>query len=270
MTWEAYFAHPGINFTRLKLLDQSPLHFRHAERTETASLAIGRYVHAAILDPTSIERDFAIWKGERRSGKVWEAFAAENADKTILREKDLSEHDQIIRAVRSNPDVADLLADPDTRTEVSLTWTDGETGLVCKARPDIINPRRRLLADLKTTRSTDVRLFGHDIARYSYHAQLAHYSDGVCNALGWRPEQHILIAVEKSAPYDVGVFPFGADALEVGDDKVHTLLALLKECLDTDTWPGRHPKPVALDASNLPPWIFGGGIPEFAFVEESP
>jgi exodeoxyribonuclease VIII len=148
-----------------------------------------------------------------------------------------------------------------------LTWTDEATGIRCKCRPDLFDPASRLVLDLKTTRSVDIRRFGHDVARYQYHGQVAHYSAGITAALGWTPEQHILIAVESAPPHDVATFPLDADTLRTGAEKVAALLAQLAECRATNTWPGRYPIPIPLGPANLPPWIFGGGIPEFAFEE---
>lgn len=269
-TWADYFTLPATNWSRLKILDKSPLAFRYAEdhpAADTDQTATGRYVHAAIFGPETILRDFLVWEG-RRQGKAWEVARAQHADKTILRAADAAEAEDMIAAVRTHPDVKALLADPDTRVEQIVQWSDTATGARCKSRIDIINPRLRVLADLKTTKSIDVRRFGHDIARYQYHGQLAYYSMGVEAALGWRPERHLLIAVEKSAPYDVAIFEMGGDALLVGADKCRALLTLLRDCTERDHWPGRHPKPVTLDATNLPPWIFGGGAPEIMFLED--
>lgn len=269
-TWRTYFEIEALNWSRLKVMDESPRHYKHAlthPRQDTPSLALGRYVHTAAFQPDQIEEDFAIWKGGVRNGKVWDAFAEQNADKTILRAVDLPEFNDMIEAVRSHPWVAALLADDATEAEAILTWT--ADGRAQKARTDVMNQRRRLVADLKTTQSIDIRRFGHDIARFGYLGQLAHYSTGIEAARGWAPVEHVLIAVEKAPPHDVAIFPVHADAIAVGAEKRAELLAKLAECERQNRWPGRHPEPVTLDGSNLPPWIFGGGIPEFAFVEET-
>ena len=267
--WRTYFEIDALNWSRLKVMDESALAYKHAlthPRKDTPALDLGRYVHTAVFQPELVAEDFAIWTGDRRAGKVWDAFAEENADKTILRAVDLPDFSDMIEAVRSHPWVADLLSDDATEAEAILTWTGD--GRAQKARPDVMNQRRRLVADLKTTQSIDIRRFGHDIARFSYLGQLAHYSAGIEAARAWAPAEHVLIAVEKAAPYDIAIFQLDADAIAVGAEKRAELLATLAECEQTGRWPGRHPEPVTLDGSNLPPWIFGGGIPEFAFVED--
>lgn len=229
--WRTYFEIDALNWSRLKVMDESPLAYRHAlthPRKDTPSLALGRYVHTAVFQPELIAEDFAIWKGDRRAGKAWDTFAEQNAGKTILRAVDLPEFNDMIEAVRSHPWVANLLADDATEAEAILTWT--ADGRAQKARPDVMNHRRRLVADLKTTQSIDIRRFGHDLARFGYLGQLAHYSAAIEASRGWAPVEHVLIAVEKSAPYDIAILPIHADAIAVGAEKRAELLAKLAEC----------------------------------------
>lgn len=48
------------------------------------ALAIGSYLHCMILEPHLLDVEFAIYPGAQRRGKVYEEFAKENQDKTIL------------------------------------------------------------------------------------------------------------------------------------------------------------------------------------------
>lgn len=270
MTWASYFALPAMNWSRLKVLDESPKHFRHAEQNptpQTEAQALGCYVHTATLQPDQVSAEYAIWTGGRRQGAAWDTFCAENADKAILREQDIAEAAGMIAALRAHPYVVALLADSDTVIEDVVTWLD-ESGTDCKGRPDIRNRRRKLIADVKTAKSAEVGRFGHDVTRYKYHGQLAFYADGIAAAEGWTSEEHVLIVVEKIAPYDVAIFPVGADAIAAGREKYRELLTLYRECVESGNWPGRYPEPVTLDATNLPPWMFGGGVPDFAFESE--
>lgn len=270
MTWSEYFRIPAINWSLLKVMAESPKHFRHAQDNptdQTDAQAIGCYVHTATLEPDRVAEEYAIWEG-RRAGKSWKAFIAANAGKTILRADDLLEADQMVAALRAHPEAAELLNAQDNVIEQALEWHDPDTGLRCKCRPDIRNKRRKSVIDLKTAKSANVERFVHDVKRYQYHGQLAFYAEGIERAEGWAPEAHTLIVVEKSAPYDVAVFPVGTGALDVGRSDFRAYLDRLKECTEANNWPGRHPKPVELNETNLPPWLFGGGVPEFAFESE--
>lgn len=256
LPWSAYLAHPGVNWSALKHMNDSAAHyawFKANPPPETVAQTIGRYVHAAVLDPEYLSADFAIWEGDRR-GNEYKAFAAMNADRTILRAADLDDAQGMIEALRSHPDVRNLL--DGAQCEYTIEWRDPTTGLLCKARPDLINGS--VLADLKTTRSTEIRRFGSDIARFQYHGQMAHYAHGIEVLTGKAPEQVILIAVESSPPYDIGVFEFDPAPLKLGLELRDGLLFRLHECLKSNHWPGRHPERIKLDQSNLPDWVFGG------------
>jgi hypothetical protein len=267
MTFADYAAIRAVNWSSLCHMVDSAAHYRYHrdhEAPETPQQTIGRYVHAAVLDPAHLADEFAVWDGDRRD-KDYKAFAAANAEKTILRAAELEDAHGMIDVLRHHRGVQDLLTG--AATEYTIQWTDPTTGLPCKARLDLHKPG--LLADLKTTRSVEIRRFGADIARYLYHGQMAHYAAGIEATTGAAPRQVTLIAVESKPPYDVAIFPLSAESVAVGLDLRDGLLYRLKECMDTNTWPGRYPAPVELNNTNLPPWIFGGGLPEFEF-EETP
>lgn len=250
-----YFTSEGANWSLLKHLDDSPLAYKHAKenpRPDTADLALGRVVHTLVFEPHKFGDEYAIYNGERRGGKAWEDFKAENFGRTIFKRDELTEARAMADAVRNHPLVAPYLVGGEF--ERVLRWTDPTTGIGCKAKVDWIIPGRKIVADLKTTRSIERRRFAADVARYSYYGQLAHYSAGITHALGWTPDRRILIAVEKSAPYDVAVYELDDVACQVGDEKQQELLAKLRACLDSDEWSGRYTEEQTLE---LPGWVFG-------------
>jgi exodeoxyribonuclease VIII len=255
VTRSDYFALPGVNWSLLKHMGDSPLAYRHALENgtpDTDALALGRITHALVFEPETFQHDYAIWTGGRRAGKEWEAFAERHAHQTILRDEDVIEAHDMAEAVKRHPLVRGYLAGGEF--ERGLQWTDERTGLPCKARPDWLLSRRRILLDLKTAASIEGRRFGAAAARYGYHCQLAHYAAGVRAALGWEPAAVKLVVVEKRPPHDVAVFDVGPEDLELGADEVRALLQRLRECKDTDTWPGRYTGEQALA---LPAYIHG-------------
>lgn len=244
----------AVNWSTLKLLRESPMAYRHGitnKREDTDALAFGRLVHSLVFEPETFGRDYAIWTGGRRAGKDWDAFCAGNEGRTIFKADEIDAASAIADAVRLHHLVAPYL--DGGRFEAPIFWIDGETGLDCKARPDWIVEGSRTLIDLKTTVTIDGRRFGNLSARYGYHCQLAHYAAGIEAALGWRPEQVKIIAVEKTAPYDVGVFNVLDAELYAGAEEVRELLRTLKAHRESDTWPGRYTEEQALQ---LPAWVF--------------
>lgn len=263
---DPYFQQPGVNWSLLKTLDDSPLAYRHAKenpRPDTADLALGRLVHTLVFEPQKFGDEYAVFTGPVRKGAAWDAFKAENEGKTIFKTDELAEARTMADTVRRHPLVAPYLVGG--QFETVLRWTDPATGIACKAKCDWLIPGRRILADLKTTRSIERRRFAADVARYHYYGQLAHYAAGVKHALGWEPQRRILIAVEKAAPFDVAVYELDEAACTIGDEKAAELLAKLKACIDTDTWPGRYTEEQVME---LPGWVFGADDIEMTFDPE--
>lgn len=249
-----YFSAPGVNWSLLKHMRDSPAAFRYAaenKRADADFLALGRYLHALVLEPETVDDAFVVWDGGVRRGKEWQAFSDEHAHRTIIKADDAEIGQAMAASINSNPIAVEMLAGG--LVESPVYWTDPETGLRCKAKPDSTNQERRLLVDLKTTRSVDGRRFGAEAARFLYSHQMAHYEAGCAHGLGWTPDRVIIIAVEKTPPFDVGVFEIDAMAREIASVEVAALLRRLKECQDTDEWPGRYSE---IQALQLPAWVY--------------
>lgn len=246
----------AVNWSSLKHLRESPLKYKYelsAPSRDTVPLQLGRAAHALVFEPHTFERDFAIYEGGDRRGKVWEAFKAEHAGQTILKINEIESVTAMAAAVRTHPLVVPYLDDGEY--EKSITWTDPGTELPCKARLDFINAPRKALIDLKTTGSIDAFRFGRIAARFGYHCQLGgHYRNGVTHALGWEPEETFIIAVETDAPYDVAVFYLDDEDCFAGAEEVAELMARLKAHREADLWPGRYPERQRL---LLPQYVFG-------------
>jgi exodeoxyribonuclease VIII len=244
----------GVNWSTLQNLRKSGLAYQHAlqnPRQDTEALALGRVTHTLVFEPEKFAAEYVIWEGGTRRGKEWEAFKAEHEGMTIFKPDEIDTAVAMAEAVKRHPLVQPYLAGGEF--ERAIQWTDPATGLPCKARPDWLQPRRRALVDLKTTRSIEGRYFGNAAARFGYHCQLAHYFNGVREALGWTPEIVALIAVEKDAPHDVAVFRLLDDDLYAGSSEVAELLGKLRAYMDAQTWPGRYQEEQALQ---LPAWLF--------------
>lgn len=251
---DTYARIDAVNWSTLKALRESAMHYRHAlevPRTDNLALMQGRALHALVFEPDLFAEHFAIWEEGDRRGKEWQAFKEANSDKTILKAGEIDDVTAMADAVRRHPLVQPFF--DGAAFESPIVWTDPTSGLKCKARTDWLIPKRRLLLDLKSTRSIDGRILGREAARFGYHLQMAHYRNGVRHGGGWTPEQVLIVAVEKAAPYDVGMFEIDAQTLDIADAGVTDLLVQLAGHRATDTWPGRYSE---IQALQLPAWIY--------------
>jgi hypothetical protein len=250
-----YYSDPRVNWSSLKHMTESPLVYKHRlenEREDTPAFAMGRLTHTLVFEPEKFGREYAIWSEGDRRGNAWKDFQAENAGKTIFKPNEIEQAVAMADAVKRHPLVRPYL--DGGLFEHVIRWTDPETRIECKARPDWLLPDQQILLDLKSTRSIDARRFGGDVARYAYYAQLGHYHNGVIHALGWKPRRTLIVAVEKDAPHDVGVFEITQDDLILGKEEVRALLERLQECRASNTWPGRYTSEQVLE---LPGYIHG-------------
>jgi hypothetical protein len=245
----------AVNWSSLKMLRDSALHYRHYLETPfkaTPAMALGRVAHMLVFEPDQFAAEYVIWEGGDRRGKEWLAFRDAHAGKTIFKPAEIDVAVQIADAVKRHPLVQPYLQDG--VFEQSIRWVDEDTGLICKGRPDWLQEKRRTLVDLKTTITADARRFGAQAARLGYHCQLAMYRDGIETALGWKPEKVCIIAVENEPPHDVGVFQVDEDTLYLARDEVKQLMLQLVACRASDSWPGRYVEEQAL---YLPAWVYG-------------
>lgn len=127
--------------------------------------------------------------------------------------------------------------------ELSAFWTDPDTGIECKCRPDwlikdlfgnIVG-----IADVKTTEDASPDGFSKSIAKYGYDLQAAYYSDGVKAVIG-KAIPFYFIAIEKKAPYAVSVYRADDAMIEAGRNSTRgykAALAILAWCRENDNYP---------------------------------
>lgn len=243
LTNEAYHQLAAVSPSRLKLLARSPLHYYDAylapdrEMPEaTAAMQQGTALHTAVLEPELWDATVAVpphtFDRRTKAGReLAQEFEREAAGKIVLSPDDADRVRRMADAVRNHPAARFLLELPGRR-EASYTWTDAETGLACKTRPDWHSEDRRIVVDVKTTKDASRVEFAKSIANFAYHVQAAWNQD----ALG--AEQFITIAVESTRPYAVAVYPASGALIAAGQRRYRAALEQLAECQKSGRWPG--------------------------------
>jgi hypothetical protein len=248
-----YAAAPGINFSTLRFMGQSPKHYRHAvdnPPAETQAMLLGRAVHTAVFEPQRFQLDYAVWSGDRR-GAAYQQFADEAAaqGRSILKENEYSTALSVRDAVRGIPGIAALLEKG--YPEASLFWVNPSTGLACKGRLDWIAGEGAIL-DLKTTSSIDPRTFAAHAWRMGYFHQLAMYQEGYAISSGMGSILRCgLIAVEKDPPHACRTFWLDPESVSKAWSEYQGWLNQVKDCMASGVWPG--PGPVESELA-APAW----------------
>lgn len=229
------------------------------EDEDTEALGFGRALHTFVLEGQSVfaEQFVVLASGLKRNTKIGKeahtTLQLSNPDKEIIKEDDFDKIKEMDIAIRSHP-VAREILEGSVMREVTMTWTDRETGLPCKGRLDIRPPLdKRALVDLKSTIDASPRGFRGSVWKYSYHRQGAFYLDGANASLD---DEHkidtievyteqgqvafdafIFIAVEKKAPYRVEVYSLSDGFIEKGRTEYKDLLKLHQECTESGKFP---------------------------------
>jgi len=253
---EQYDAHPGVRWSNLSHMRKSPAHYLHAltnKRKDTSALNTGSALHTLVFEPETYAERFTTYAASKSKGegarKAWEAFQEDARERglTILDADEEARAQGCAAAVRSKASA--YIAPSKGRAEIPITWTDSETGLLCKARLDWLTIDR-LLIDLKSTRSTEEHAFANQAWKLGYFHQQMFYSMGVAAATGCALDEvpFLFVAVESEAPYDVALFEPCQESRQAAHEDVKRLMAQLAECQRTGKYPGRYDKPRILKA----------------------
>lgn len=238
-----YREREGVSSSDLKKLMKSPAHFRYWKdnpQEDTPALLFGRSAHKYMLEKSDFFNEFAVAPNcDRRTkdGKAeWQLFQESNTDKDIITIDDFDKIEEMHKALYETPFVAKLLQGV---KELSFFTTDDDTGLTIKCRPDCITEvdGNYILIDYKTCNDAEDMKFYRDSIKFGYDLQMAYYMDILQKVTG-KEFQVVIIAQEKTAPYEVNVFELTEDYLENGRDLYKELLNVYKECLETDNWYG--------------------------------
>jgi hypothetical protein len=223
------------------------------EDKETDAKRLGRALHCAAFEPSRHLREYAVLPdfGDLRKAANKAArtdWINDSEGLVVLKEAEADTVAHMVAALRAHPLARPLLAGG--HPEVSAYWTDPETGVDCAARADYWIPDRRILVDLKSAEDASREGFAKAIGKYGYHLQESHYRSG-WEALGETVEHFLFVAVEKTPPYGVAVYPLGRAGVARADLQVRDALAKMAECVRTDEWPCY---PLTIEPVDVPPW----------------
>lgn len=245
LSYEEYVARPGIRSSHLRDdATWAQIYYDETHRApESAAQRCGHALHAALLEPDVFAARYVL--SERATGAG--SRAANAARKATLAAAGVVELDDEERAAVEEMRDAVLAHDtagPLVRNawalELSIEWTDAETGAPCKARLDVVPGDRRVVGDVKTCRRGGIARFDRDAPAYGYHAQAAHYLSGwaaVCPEAG-ADATWAWIVVESEPPYLVAVIPCSEGLLALGASRNARRLRERLECERTGEWPG--------------------------------
>lgn len=226
MRIEDYHADRSVmSSTALKMAKKSSRHLGHyiVHGTERKSaFSFGNAFELGLMDAIRNTKDFGqnvtVFDPENRPEKEkgitskknqeWKKGLFESGGYVINRHGETESKeamDQMIASVLAEPMLATLTEEAEYQK--SFVWKDGETGIMCKTRPDLILKDRKVIIDVKTTKDASPSGFARESANYDYPSQAIMQMDGVIKS-GYLDtvEEYLWLVVEKSAPYNAVLY----------------------------------------------------------------
>ena len=193
--------------------------------------------HTYILEPAEFEKRYwVVEKGDMRT-KVGKEAYAESMTRAQGRELVCSDsfNDilQMQRSINNSASASRLITGG--LYEKSLFWTDKDTGILCKVRPDIWH--NNFVADLKTTGNASFREFQRSIYTYGYHIQCGMIHEALHALKGLNMMKFVFIVAEKDDPFSSVVYTLDEAAVRKGVEIFKKTLFEMKQCMDDDRWP---------------------------------
>ena len=269
---EIYHGMAGCSQSRLKtILNWSPAHLAYAIENPgedtTEAKYLGTAIHKALLEPDLFNQTYAVAgpcagttakgqpcgnTGKVRSGGLWFCgkHPPEYADDILQLNQAQWDACVGIRDKAYSRTRSRALLECGSRKELTAVWTDEETGIVCRARYDILSDDGYIIGDLKSTQSAEDRAFSNSIYKFGYYIQASFYLWGA-RVLGVPSDIFAILAVEKKPPYECQVFEVHGEVIEAGEKEMRPLLRRYAECLEKNEWPGYPDKAIPV---SLPPW----------------
>ncbi len=233
-----YYKVKALSNTAMSYLQKSPLHlwaFLNGKTKETKAMKLGRYIHAALLEPERwLDAIFVKADGRSKEGKAYnESNEAKGGWGVTQFEYDMTRG--MVGRLMQDPFIRQLQKDG-FLAEQDVFWQ--MEGVACKAKLDIVSPKLNMLVDIKTTTDADPATFIRKSARfYDYDRQLAWYKDAaVREGLLAEDARVFIVAIEKEAPYAYSIVELSESTLDNGRRKYEELFGKYQQLEASGNW----------------------------------
>ena len=242
-----YHANLSLSSTGARRLLDCPARYRwEADHPTppTDAMQFGKAVHRHLLGTGAEIAVSDEWTDFRtKAAQEWKAKVEATGAVALLESGKDWQHIRAMRAaLDAHPSYARLFDPERGDAEVSVFWTDEDTGVPCRARfdflPHPVEGRRLIVPDLKKTVSAQPGEFARSVAKYGYAQQAAWYLDAV-RALNLDADPaFVFVVIEDKAPYLVSVLQLSLVDLNRGRALNRLARRMWADCTELGSWPG--------------------------------
>jgi len=167
-------------------------------------------------------------------------FVSENEGKYLIPAKGSQSYEaieQMLTSCYSDATIKKLIEG--TEYQLSLFWTDEETGLNLKTRPDICKRKKNVIVNLKTSDDGSPKAFTRELGKWDYPLQACVEISG-CLATGLMPQvdNYFWLVVEKTEPYNATIYEFTESDIRSTMMEYEYLVNMIAKAQKENLWPG--------------------------------
>lgn len=226
---------------------------------EKSHFDFGNAFELALLDKVGFSNSVAIIKDKEfieqaktsnpdlvvpRNSKVYKeavaVFEQENKGKYFIMDEGKESYETIkcmLESCFADKVIQGLIRN--TEYQISLFWTDEETGLKLKTRPDICKRKKNVVVNVKTIEDGSPGAFGRELAKYDYPLQACQEMSG-CLRTGLMDfiDKYFWLVVEKVPPYNATIYEFGEEDIKWCMDELRYVYNKVSRAKKENFFPG--------------------------------
>lgn len=146
--------------------------------------------------------------------------------------------EHMVRNAKKNKIISDAITNMDYQP--SCFWTDPETGLKLKTRPDVVRVTKETLIDIKTCADASPHGFGRQLHNLDYPFQAVMQIEGaIQTGLIEKLGGYYWLAVQKTPPYHACLYEFVPRDIKLVKAHIYDfVLSRIKKAKETGNYPG--------------------------------
>ncbi len=223
------------NAFELALLDKSNFDKNVAIIQDSAWVAMANEERAKDgKAPYASPRQSAKYQAEKSK------FEAANQGKYFINDKGKESYEAIEHMLEScykDETIRKLIEG--TEYQLSLFWTDSETGLNLKTRPDICKRKKNVIVNLKTIPDGSPKNFSKELAKYDYPLQACVEIRGsLASGLMDSVDNYFWLVVEKEPPFNATLYEFDKADISVCMMQYDWLVHRISKAMKENDFPG--------------------------------